>query len=129
MDVTYFLTKYLSGKQNVMVVPHRSSYAGFSVNINEHPSTGKEYYQVNVPEWDSYHLPVKGFDKYRIYREGVWHESQHIAHTPRVLFKTLKGATPLRRDILNITEDRRIEDLGVEEWRGYVPERTRRNPA
>lgn len=120
MDVTYFLAKYLSGKTNVVVSPQKV-LNGFSAQVKRHPRSGF-YYQINLPHWDNFDLPVKGFDKYRIYREGVWHESCHVKYTPIGLF----GATsqdPVVHDLVNIIEDRRIEDLGTKEWRGYVPER------
>jgi hypothetical protein len=120
MDVTYFLAKYLSGANNVVVSPQKT-VGGFSAQVKRN-TRGQFYYQINLPHWDNFDLPVKGFDKYRIYREGVWHESCHVRYTPLGLF----GATsqnPLIHDLVNIIEDRRIEDLGAKEWRGYVPER------
>jgi len=118
MDVTSFLSKYLSGKQNVTVSAFSSPTAGFSTG----PTTvaGKLFHRINVPSWNSYDLPVGGFDKYRIYREGVWHETCHIKNTPEDLYK---WSTDIERDVANIIEDRRIEDIGVEEWPGYLPER------
>ncbi|MEM3760147.1 MAG: hypothetical protein QXZ02_03430, partial [Candidatus Bathyarchaeia archaeon] len=120
MDVTYFLAKYLSGRNDVVVSPQKAAN-GFSAQVKRNPR-GQMYYQINIPHWDTFDLPVKGFDKYRIYREGVWHESCHVKYTPMALF----GATstnPVIHDLVNIIEDRRIEDLGTKEWRGYIPER------
>lgn len=120
MDVTYFLARYLSGRNDVVVSPQKAAN-GFSAQVKRQPR-GQLYYQINLPHWDTFDLPVKGFDKYRIYREGVWHESCHVKYTPMALF----GATshnPVIHDLVNIIEDRRIEDLGIKEWRGYIPER------
>lgn len=120
MDLTRFLAKYLSGKQNVIVSTNKSKNAGYSVfrdNIG-----GKRYYHIKVPDWQTYNLPIRGFDKYRIYRSGLWHESCHARYTPNQVYSHGKS-DPLAHDIMNIIEDRRIEDLGVEEWRGYLPER------
>jgi len=119
MDVTHFLAKYLSGNQNVIVNP-QPYHGGFSASIERLPS-GKQVYHINVPHWDEYDLPVKGFDKYRVYREGVWHESCHVRFTPQDLFDW--GGSAIEKDVLNVLEDRRIEDLGVKEWPGYIPER------
>jgi len=118
MDVTNFLAKYLSGKQNVAVSASSSGGAGFSTGPTM--VAGKLFHRINVPSWNSYDLPVGGFDKYRIYREGVWHETCHIKQTPEDLYK---WSTDIERDVANIIEDRRIEDIGVEEWPGYLPER------
>ena len=117
-DITRFLAKYLSGKQNVAVrpIPYQGSFATeFQLSSKRQP-----FYDVIVPKWDGYDLPLKGFDKYRIYRSGVWHESCHVRYTPPELFK---WQNVVEQDIFNIIEDRRIEDLGVEEWPGYLPER------
>lgn len=117
-DVTYFLAKYLSGKQNVMVTPVPK--AGFEAGLTRY--AGKPYYGITVPEWDKYDLPVKNaFDKYRIYRSGVWHESCHVRHTPEYLYRA--DVTSAEHRVLNILEDKRVEDLGVKDWPGYLPER------
>ena len=119
MDLTRFLARYLSGKSNVMVTARKGTQ-GYSVGKTE--VKGKGFYNINVPNWQTYNLPLKGFNKYRIYRSGLWHESMHAKHTPDEVF-THGKTDPLEHDIINIIEDRRIEDLGVEEWRGYLPER------
>ena len=119
MDLTRFLARYLSGKSNVIVSAKKGTQ-GYSVGRTQ--VKGKDFYSINVPEWQTYNLPLEGFDKYRIYRNGLWHESMHTKHTPNEVFA--HGNTDLlAHDIINIIEDRRIEDLGVEEWRGYLPER------
>jgi len=121
MDVANFLSRYLSGKQNVLLVPVRHPAAGFAVGPRMSPS-GKPYYQMLIPHWETYQLAVKGFDKYRIFRTGIWHESCHVKYTPEALY--LKGTQrDVVNDLINIIEDRRIEDLGVKEWQGYIPER------
>ncbi|MGB9672196.1 MAG: hypothetical protein ACPLZY_03515 [Candidatus Norongarragalinales archaeon] len=120
MDVTYFLAKYLSGRNNVVVSPQKA-IGGFSAQVRRN-TRGQTFYQINLPHWDNFDLPVKGFDKYRIYREGVWHESCHVRYTPTGLFAAT-SQNPVIHDLVNIIEDRRIEDLGAKEWRGYVPER------
>jgi hypothetical protein len=117
-DLTQFLAKYLSGQQNVYVNPMARD-VGFAASFGR-DKKGRPFYTVHLPSWDTYDLPVKGFDKYRIYRSGVWHEACHIRYTPPPLFE---WNDELKRDVFNIIEDRRIEDLGVEQWGGYLPER------
>lgn len=120
MDLSRFLAKYLSGKSNVMVSAQKQK-AGFSV---VRTSVGnKPFYRVTVPDWRTYDIPLQGFDKYRIYRNGVWHEASHARYTPDEIFN-LSG---LEFNVANIVEDRRIEDLGVGEWPGYLPERLHSN--
>jgi hypothetical protein len=58
----------------------------------------------------------------------VWHEAQHAAETPAQVYgfgadKQMRVTEPLAHDLINILEDRRIEDIGVEKWRGYTSER------
>jgi len=123
MDVTNFLAKYLSGQQNVVVTPLQKLSAGFSAGPRK-TYQGKQFWNITVPHWAYYDLPVKGFDKYRIYRVGVWHEACHVRFTPLHLFDILKDQKdPIVRELINVIEDRRIEELGVKEWPGYLPER------
>jgi hypothetical protein len=123
MDVTNFLAKYLSGQQNVVVAPLKGSVSGFSAGPRK-TRQGKMIWSVNVPHWAFYDLPVKGFDKYRVYRVGVWHEASHVRFTPLQLFDALKEQKDsVVRELINVIEDRRIEELGVKEWTGYLPER------
>jgi hypothetical protein len=116
-DLTQFLVTYLSGEPDVNVVPVGNGFA----SVRRRMPTGKSMCYVYVPPWDKYDLPLKaGFDKYRIYRSGVWHEAMHLRYTPQDLWQ---WRDQLAQNVFNIIEDRRIEDLGVEYWQGYVPER------
>jgi hypothetical protein len=72
---------------------------------------------IGVPTWGSYHLPLEGYDQWRIYRMGVWHETKHIEDTPELLYTYqphVEGLHPdTARMLLNIIEDKRIEDRGL----------------
>lgn len=119
MDVAHFLTRFLSGKRNVVLRSHPKSTSFFTYFV----SKDRDMYYVDVPNWGYYDLPgVDEFSKYRIFRHGVYHESMHVKHTPTQLWGIAQG-DPLLHDVVNVIEDRRIEDLGQQEWRGYVPER------
>ena len=115
-----FLAKFLSGKGNITVSTDKYS-GGYAIS-----KTAKGY-DIVVPDWETYILPLNDKDKYRIYRSGVWHESCHARFTPEGVFTfgtdRVKVTEPLVHDVINILEDRRIEDLGVTQWKGYVPER------
>jgi hypothetical protein len=116
-DMTHFLVSYLSGERDVNVAPHGMGFASQRRRL----PTGKSVCYVYVPPWDKYDLPLKtGFDKYRIYRSGIWHEAMHLRYTPQDLWQ---WGDQVSLNVFNIIEDRRIEDLGVEYWQGYVPER------
>jgi len=116
IDVANFLSRYISGEQNVVLAPGRS---GFSASKMQTPQ-GRTYYQINVPSWDKFEIGVKGFDRYRIYRYGVFHEACHVRYSPPILYTV---SDPIVHDLVNIIEDRRIEENGVKEWPGYLPER------
>jgi hypothetical protein len=124
MDVTNFLAKYLSGQQNVVVSPSKNPAVRILRWTAQNIQKGKQIWSVNVPHWAYFDLPVKGFDKYRVYRVGVWHEACHVRFTPLHLFDALKDQKDeVVRELINVIEDRRIEELGVKEWPGYLPER------
>jgi len=97
-DIALFLAKFLSGKNEISVTPNK------------------------------YNLPLDPKSKYRIYRSSIWHEACHARYTPEKVYSIgAKGKEevkdPLRHDVANILEDRRIEDLGTKMWPGYKPER------
>jgi len=122
MDVSFFLARYLSGNQNVVVAPGLLDH--FSTEVSSETRFGRtvDVYRINVPAWNTFNLPLDEFEKYRIYRHGVYHEAMHVKYTPPEIFSAFQG-DPLRHDLTNIIEDKRIEDLGQEEWPGYKPER------
>ena len=41
----------------------------------------------------------------------LYHEIQHVIHTPQFLFSELHNSSDLRKDVLNVVEDVRIESL------------------
>jgi len=127
-----FLAKYLSGSNNIVLNPQDNQ--GFSVG-KEQVGTRTQY-KINLPDWPTYKIPVKqDVDRFRIYRKGLWHESMHIDFTPEEAYyygadktDTAQGPVwsvkdPLGHDVMNIIEDRRIEDLGTDLWQGYKGER------
>lgn len=120
MDLMRFLSKYLSGTQNIILAPDRAQDAGYSCGHKE--IKGKDFYEISIPSWPAYDIPLDELQKYVIYRNGTWHESMHAKYTPLRLF-TYGGSNRLEHDVCNIIEDRRIEDLGVEEWKGYISDR------
>lgn len=120
MDIAHFLTRFLSGKQNVVLRAHPQSVL-FATRFDDRG--GMDTYYVDVPNWSNYDLPgVDEFSKYRIFRHGVYHEAMHVKHTHPHTW-TIASNDPLVHDVINVIEDRRIEDLGQQEWRGYLPER------
>lgn len=135
-SITLFLSKYLSGKGNIVVAPIRNG-KGYSVGRKTMPN-GQVLFQIHVPHWATYKLPLDDKSKYRIYRNGVWHEGMHVRYTPEMVYTFGTAADsgrpnvaaagrrvtrPLLHDMINILEDRRIEDKGVELWTGYKSER------
>ena len=116
-DVSNFLAKYLTGKENVLVRPQAKG--GFSTCKETYAR--KTYDIINTPEWQRYNLNLPSFDKYRIFRSGIWHETNHIAYSPEPVYKF--GSNKTEKFMINILEDRRTEDIGTQKWKGYIPER------
>lgn len=117
-DIMFFLAKFISGK-NIKFTTN-SLGRGFScarVEIN-----GTPYYWIDAPEWSEYKIPLDPLGKYRIYRSCIWHEACHARYSPLELLTT-NTENPLLFDVINIIEDRRIEDIGEQEWPGYRSER------
>jgi len=113
-ELTRYLGGYLSGERDVQI---RTSPQGFyACKVEEGEKT------IFLPDWRTYDIPLSGVDKWRIYRNGEWHETQHLKYTPKDLWQYSKF-DPTKRDIANIIEDRRIEDLGIQYHRGYIPEK------
>ena len=117
-SLALFLAKYLSGKNNVVISPDPNSN-GYSVGKRKLVN-GQIIYDIHVPHWINYKLPLDDKSKYRVYRSGIWHEAGHVAETPDQVFtfgaRGDEVKEPLAHDTINILEDRRIEDIGVEKW-------------
>jgi len=125
MDIAVFLSRYLSGNPNVFVSMNKSSASGFAAIYRVSPK-GRPYWTVILPHWETFvtYMPLRGFDAYRIYRHGVWHEACHVRFTPPSLFQDREtlGVDPITWRLINVIEDKRIEGLGLKEWVGYIPE-------
>ena len=125
-DIALFLAKFLSGKNEIAITPQQY-YSGFACRIEK--IGNREYYNIIVPRWDKYNLPLDPKSKYRICRSSIWHEACHARYTPEKVYSigANKNGTavddPLIHDVANIIEDRRIEDLGTKMWPGYKAER------
>ena len=119
-ELTRFMTGYLSGRNDVRVRFHGSNNL-FAA------SDGYGAPIIMLPSWAGYELPMNGYETWRVYRQGTWHETQHIKYTPRGMYglvPEVDGLHPnVAKTLVNIIEDRRIEDLGAEYHRGVGPER------
>jgi intein/homing endonuclease len=76
MDIALFLAKFLSGKNNIIITPMENY--GFACRIEK--IAGREYYNIIVPRWDKYNLPLDPKSKYRIFRSSIWHECLPQGH-------------------------------------------------
>jgi len=112
VEISRFLGTYLSGFPDAAVYPNDSGEEEYSC---------EESGTIHIPDWGKYQIGVKGLSKWRIYRGGLWHETQHLKYSPQDLWDYYKDA--LEKDVANIVEDRRIESAGVEWHRGYLPEK------
>ena len=124
MDIASFLGRYLSGRKEVAVSAHRTG--AFSTSLEQQQIRGRPrpLYRIRIPKWDDYKVNLDEFSKYRLFRHGVYHEAMHVRYTPPLLIVGFgKNEPTIYREVMNVIEDRRIEDLGQEEWPGYLPER------
>ncbi len=87
--LTLFRSKFLSGKNNILISPNKDS-KGYSVG-RQKLQNGATIFNINVPHWETYILPLDDKDKYRIYVNGCWHESMHCKYTPDEVYSF--GAT------------------------------------
>ncbi|MEM4727640.1 MAG: vWA domain-containing protein [Candidatus Bathyarchaeia archaeon] len=111
------LAKLITGQPRLTVSTNETG--DFWAAYNEE----RDRYIISLPRWHLYRIPLPEFDRYRIYRHGNYHESLHVAHTPKPLFKGLDVAQPIIKEVVNVLEDRRIEDIGVKQWPGAKSER------
>ena len=77
-SLALFLAKYLSGKNNVVISPDPNSN-GYSVGKRKLVN-GQIIYDIHVPHWINYKLPLDDKSKYRVYRSGIWHECLPQGH-------------------------------------------------
>ena len=126
-EIVRFIGGYLTGK-DVNVVYHGSNQS-FAATEGKERVDGKAVVRptILIPDWKGYKLPLNEVDTWRIYRASVTHEDLHIKFTPTELFIAKPAQVDglslrVMRDIMNIVEDRRIEDLGCERFKGYGPE-------
>ncbi|MEK6880314.1 MAG: hypothetical protein AABY22_11930, partial [Nanoarchaeota archaeon] len=84
-----------------------------------------EVYHMTIPEYGAWVKEIEGDDlhKYALYRSGIWHEDQHIAHTPVESFMESGSMPPLRQYITNALEDVRIETKAFKKWKGMKAQR------
>ena len=119
-ELTRFMAGYLSGRSDVRVRFH-------GANDLFAASDGYGAPVIMLPSWAGYELPMDGYETWRVYRQGTWHETQHIKYTSRGVYSLapdVPGLHPnVSKTLVNIIEDRRIEDLGAEYHRGVGPER------
>jgi len=112
VEISRFLGTYLSGFPDAAVYPNATGAEEYSC---------EEDGTIHVPEWGKYQVGVQGLNKWRIYRGGLWHETQHLKYSPKDLWTYYADA--LEKDVSNIVEDRRIESAGVKWHTGYLPEK------
>ena len=121
---TRFLSKYLSGKRNVMIKVHpdKTSQQFFTEPILV---DGKPFYRTNVPDWKGFDPELKKEPQKRWtdYKWSIAHEDGgHVRFSPKLVFG-YGQRDPLAKHVMNLVEDRRIEDLETETFPGNLPDR------
>ena len=113
MELSRFLAGYVSGRDVEIQMVDHPLFRGFSTDLKT----------IYASDWADYNLPVDGFDEWRIYRHGIWHEANHIKYTPQQLLERARNSPNYIRLLINVLEDKRIEDLGVKYHPGALSER------
>lgn len=107
------------------------AWAEEKVSVNESGGTSfsTDGKNIRLPQWTSRKLIASGMDEqdsFRLYRHGLWHETQHVKLSPPayVALKELGRAdtTTNYQPILNIFEDNRITEDGLKTWPGMESE-------
>jgi len=117
---TRFLAKYLSGKRNVMIKTHPNQQFFTEPILVD----GKPFYRTNVPDWKVFDPELKDPQKrWTDYRWSVAHEDGgHVRFSPKLVYG-YGQKDPLAKHVMNLIEDRRIEDLETETFPGNLPDR------
>lgn len=129
-------TVYNGGKNVIYKLENQDSTPYTMMTTKSGTFGSKAYYEIHVPRysaWDDARrieakksgLPFNEDLSYRLYRGTSWHENQHVAYTPVKSFESndpalKQGVGPA---LMNIIDDLRIEEKGVEVLPGFVPER------
>jgi len=109
-EILDWLCKAWSGQQNLIIADatHQSSSSLWTSETKPH----KILYS-RAPS-----LNLSPLDNWRITRFSCWHESMH-----EKLTKTIPSMpSNLALNIFNIVEDIRIEKMGLQTYKGYIPE-------
>ena len=116
-DIALFLAKFLSGKNEISITP-QEDYRGFACRIEK--TGGRKYYNIIVPRWDIYDLPLDPKSKYRIYRSSIWHECLPQGHDV-VCLDGLKDISEIRIGDLVLGHDgcyHRVTDVKIFYYEG-----------
>jgi hypothetical protein len=105
LEIATFLSRRWSGKTKTLVT--------FIEEAN--PKTSPDKNQIALPHLRVY--PGDRFQKYRQWRVSLWYESMRIKHSTKALsYDHAFGF------IFNALEKKRVESLGLDEWKGMVDE-------
>ncbi|HET6730412.1 MAG TPA: VWA domain-containing protein [Nitrososphaeraceae archaeon] len=105
IEIATFLSRRWSDKAKTLVT--------FIEEAN--PKTNPEKRQIGLPSLRGY--PGNRFQKYRQWRVSLWYESMRIKYSTKVLsYDHAYGF------IFNALEKKRVESLGLNEWKGMLDE-------
>ena len=107
LDIATFLARRWSNNNEVIV----------TISDNKHASCDLEKKEIQLPLLDFYYGDE--FQKYRQWRTSLWYESMKIKYSSKVKVISQDHAYGF---LLNCLETKRVEILGLEEWRGMYDE-------
>jgi hypothetical protein len=105
IEIATFLSRRWSDKPRALVT--------FTEEAN--PKTSPEKYQIALPHLRGY--AGNRFQKYRQWRVSLWYESMRLKYSTKVLsYDHAFGF------VFNALEKKRIESIGLDEWKGMMDE-------
>jgi hypothetical protein len=105
LEIATFLSRRWSDKPNTLVT--------FTEEAN--PKTSPDKAQIALPHLRGY--VGNKFQKYRQWRVSLWYESMRLKHSSKILsYDHAFGF------VFNTVEKKRVESLGLDEWKGMIGE-------
>jgi len=105
IDISTFLARRWSNHDNVTVTISRENKTITNLDKNK----------IMVPQLDYFHGNT--FQKYRQWRTLLWYESMRLRYSFKIYDTDIVFG-----NVFNIIETKRVEVLGLEEWRGMIKE-------
>jgi hypothetical protein len=105
LEIATFLARRWSNNDNVSVI----------ISREKKTSTNLEKKKITLPQLEFFHGNI--FQKYRQWRTLLWYESMRLKYSFKIYDTDIAFG-----HIFNIIETKRVEILGLDEWKGMIKE-------